>query len=249
MISSAWNIGENPNGGYLLSPLLRALAAETPHPDPVSVTTHFLRPGIGDVPAEITAEVVRVGRTFSTLRGSLRQDGKVRIETLATFGDLTDTEAAHNFAPTAPELTPPLECPLRSSADQEIGLPILDRVEVRLPADYQGERTSPRAELAGWIRFRDERPSDSRSVMLFSDAFPPAVFTRLGRTGWVPTIELTVHVRRRPEPGWLQGSFSCDDLAGHQLIENGLLWDRTGQLVAQSRQLAFLRETQPPSQP
>jgi len=248
-ISSAWNIGENPNGGYLLSPLLRALGAESPHPDPVSVTTHFLRPGIGDAPAELTSELLRTGRTFSTLRGSLTQGAKVRLQMLATFGDLSAGAAEHDFAPSPPDMPAPEDCPLRSGAHQEIDLPIMSRVEARLPEEYLERGTRATAELAGWIRFRDERPSDTRSVLLFADAFPPAVFTRLGRVGWVPTIELTVHVRRRPQPGWLQGSFTCGDLAGSQLIEDGKLWDSSGQLVAQSRQLAFLREEQPPATP
>ena len=38
---SDWNIGNNPNGGYLLACLLRAMATLAPDtPDPVATTTH-----------------------------------------------------------------------------------------------------------------------------------------------------------------------------------------------------------------
>src|SRR6202007_1915128 len=39
-----WNIGDNANGGYMLSPVLRALVEETDQPDPVSITAHYLSP-------------------------------------------------------------------------------------------------------------------------------------------------------------------------------------------------------------
>jgi acyl-CoA thioesterase len=56
----------------------------------------------------------------------------------------------------------------------------------------------------------------------------------------VPTLELTVHVRRRPQPGWVQARITCDDLAGDLMIETGTLWDASGALVARSRQLGML---------
>ena len=43
-LSTAWDIGDNANGGYAMLPVLRALREESGHPDPLSITTHFLRP-------------------------------------------------------------------------------------------------------------------------------------------------------------------------------------------------------------
>ena len=75
---------------------------------------------------------------------------------------------------------------------------------------------------------------------LFADAFPPALHSRIGRVGWVPTIELTVHVRRRPAAGWLLARLECDDVDGGRMIESGTLWDATGAVVARSRQLGLV---------
>ena len=60
--------------------------------------------------------------------------------------------------------------------------------------------------MCGWIRFADERPVDAAALTLFADAFPPPLFALVGRIGWVPTIELTVQVRRRPVDGWVLGT-------------------------------------------
>ena len=39
-----WNVGNNPNGGYLLAIAVRAMQEETGRPDPVTVTAHYLSP-------------------------------------------------------------------------------------------------------------------------------------------------------------------------------------------------------------
>jgi acyl-CoA thioesterase len=49
-----------------------------------------------------------------------------------------------------------------------------------------------------------------------------------------------VNVRRRPAPGWIQAQFQTRDMADGRMIEDGLLWDSQGHLIAQSRQLALL---------
>ena len=94
--------------------------------------------------------------------------------------------------------------------------------------------------MQAWTRFADGRAPDTLAAVMFSDAFAPSIFTRLGRVGWVPTIELTVHVRRCPSPGWMLGRFVTEDLHDGRMIEDGWLWDAEGTLVARSRQLAML---------
>ena len=66
-----WNIGDNPNGGFLLASLLRAMATLVPDtPDPLAVTTHYLRPGLPGTMADLHANVVRFGRRTSTVTGT-----------------------------------------------------------------------------------------------------------------------------------------------------------------------------------
>jgi hypothetical protein len=69
------------------------------------------------------------------------------------------------------------------------------------------------------------------------DALPPVTFD-LGMPGWAPTLELTAHVRARPAPGWLKVRHATRNLAGGMFEEDCEVWDSTGRLVAQSRQLA-----------
>ena len=117
-------------------------------------------------------------------------------------------------------------------------MPIEQRVDVRIAE--LGEN-SERSDLYGWIKFCDSTPVDSLALALFSDAFPPSIFSKLGRVGWVPTVELTVQVRSIPLEGWLMGHFFTDDLQNGTMVETGCLWDNKGSLVAQSRQLALIK--------
>lgn len=241
--SDRWNIGENANGGYALSPVLRAMALVGAHPDPVSVTTHFLRPLQPDgSDADVRAEVVRAGRTTSVVRGSLVHHGRERVTVIGAFGDLSEPASAApgSIDVPAPPTPAPDACRDRSNLEQGVVLPILDRLDVRIHPDRAVHAGSDEAVMEGWIRFSDGTPPSTQALPLFADAFPPSLFPRFGRVGWVPTVELTVHVRRRPAPGWIQARFECDDLVGGRMVESGTLWDSTGAVVARSRQIGLL---------
>jgi acyl-CoA thioesterase len=240
-VHPGWSIGANPNGGYLLALAVSALRAALPaHPDPLSVTVHYLRPGLPDAPCEVRVDVVRTGRTLSTARATLLQEGGPRLTVLAAMGDLAAAgEPAIAIPP--PPIPPPEACVARSGGEQGVTLSILGRLDVRLHPDEARAGAAGRAQVTGWIRFRDGREPDPPASLLFADAFPPSVFGLLGAVGWVPTVSLTVDVRRRPAPGWILCRFRTEDLADGRLIEDGVLWDATGRIVAQSRQLALVR--------
>ncbi len=244
-LSASWNINDKSNGGYLLTPALRAMRELSGHSDPLTVTTHFFRPGRGGSGAEVTAELLKLGRTITTATGQVSQDGKPRLSVMAGFGDLPpptewqgDDSADLTIA--MPDMPGPEECVDRSSLNQGIHVVLNSRAEILTVPEQPDPKQTGRSEMLGWVRFRDRRDPCTLSLPFFCDAFPPSVFTMLGAVGWVPTIELTVHIRRRPAPGWLAAHFWCDDLAAGKVIESGRLWDSTGALVAQSRQLGLL---------
>jgi acyl-CoA thioesterase len=238
-ITDRWSIGSAPNGGYLAMIAARAIGAVLPAPDPFSVTTHFLavaRPG----PAEIVTEVVRAGRGHSTAEARLLQDGREVLRTIAIFGDLGRIEGPTVVKLRPPEL-PPMEACERSRPAPSAAS-IGERLDMALAPGCVGWLEGKHAEsgeLGGWVRLRDGREPDALSLVFFADAFPPPVLDfACVRTPWVPTLELTVHVRARPAPGPLRAWFRTRALMQGYLEEDGELWDASGTLVAMSRQLA-----------
>jgi acyl-CoA thioesterase len=245
-ITDRWSIGTAPNGGYLAVITTKSILATLPHPHPFSVTTHFLstaRPG----PAQVDVEAIRVGRGHSTGQARLCQDGKEILRSIAVLGDLGAASGPSRVTVPPHELPAPELCE-RGRVGPTSNLSIADRVDVAMRPgavswlggpDGVPRTKSDRAILDGWVRLRDGTEPDPTSLVFFADAFAPPVLNLASvRTPWVPTLELTVHVRAIPAPGFLAGRFTTRALIDGYLEEDGELWDSTGKLVAMSRQLA-----------
>ncbi|MET7885865.1 thioesterase family protein [Streptomyces avermitilis] len=248
-LSAGWTIISAVNGGYLLAVLGRALSDALPHADPFTISAHYLtasQPG----PAVIRTDIVRSGRTLSTGQASLFQyddEGREveRIRVLASYGDLDTLPDDVRTTARPPALPPMDQCfgPEDGPAPVPGSSAITDRLMLKLDPETLGwalGAPSGKGEMRSWFGLADGRDPDPLSLLLAVDALPPTAF-ELGLSGWVPTVELTVHVRARPAPGPLRVSITTRNLAGGFLEEDAEVWDSADRLVAQSRQLARVR--------
>ena len=242
-------IVRGPNGGYLAALLMRALEARVADLDgPAraarSLTIHFpAAPVVG--PATIDTEFIRVGRSLVTMAARLTQDGKPMAAALAAFSppwpsedwtDATPPDAAPwDDAPEPP--APPEPLPYFAHWDRRHTIGPVHFIE-----------SSETAETGGWIRLSDGSPMDTAAIAAVTDAWPPAVFVRDGVPAPqpVPTVDLTVHFRTAfPSPDVGPGDpvlvrFSTHTAREGFIEEDGEVWSESGQLLAQSRQLAIL---------
>lgn len=235
-----WSIGRVPNGGYTGALVLNAALQHSGQAVARSMTSHFYRPGVHGAPCTITTEIRRRGRTMTHADATLVQEGKVRLRAVGVFGDYPDDEVVNPTLPT--KIPPPEECVLRDPAIQGHHMSLMDSLEIRIDPDIESLVGDPHAEarVEGWARFRDPRPNDALSLGLFADAFPPAVLIPRPDSGWVPTIELTSHIRARATSGWIRAQIRMESMRGGTMIENARLWDENNTLVAESRQLSML---------
>ena len=187
----------------------------------------------------IDIHVHKAGRRFTTVGATLADGERTRLALLGSFADsaqpasrVTRIEAA------PPDIPPPDECvPIEPT--ETFPPPFMGKVELRLhPEDAAFTSGVPR--FRGWLRLRDDEPIDRFGLLVAVDAFPPTVFAAQLPIAWTPTLELTAHVRGTPEPGWLRCLFTTRFISGGYLEEDGEVWDASGRLVAQSRQLALL---------
>ena len=231
-----WSIGGKPNGGYLLAILARAATEAADRPHPLAVSGHFLRPPDGGA-AEVRVETVKAGRTVATVRSTLWQHGKPCLDSLVTVGELAGAPVDYSAEP-MPTLPTPEEC--RSRADTPFRVELLDHVDVLLdPATAPFPTPTGHPMIQGWMRFRDGADHDAIALALAVDAMPPTVF-HLEKLGWAPTVALTFLLRGVPAPGWLAFRAEAAFVADGWFDESASVWDSTGRLVAQSRQLALL---------
>jgi hypothetical protein len=240
-VSSRWDVvGGAPNGGYLQAIALRALGHEAGLPDPVTSTAHFVaKPEHG--PAIVRTTIERRGRhTTGTAR--LEQGETTVMLLTATFGDLADASGPTRIDGGPPHL-PPLDACVAAPDDDALP-PIVRRFDARFDPEGIGwmlGEPSGDGRIAGYIRFADSRPVDGLALPLLADAMPPPVLNMVPGIAWVPTLELTTHVRGRPAPGWLRAVFRTRLLVDGYLEEDGEIWDADGRLVAISRQFALVQ--------
>ena len=239
-VMPGWDIGGNANGGYLLAIAGRAMAEAVGRP-PLSLTAHFLRPG---PPGPCTVEVspVRTGRRLATATARLVQDGAAILQLVGTFGDQRPGDMSWSREDPA-ELPPYDECVPRTAGASGVAVELLDRLAVRIrPGDDGFTRAEPTGdpEMRGWFALAAEEPIDVFALLLAVDSFPPPIFNLDLLPGWVPTVELTIHVGGVPSPGPLRCAFRSRFVADGLVDEEGEIWDSSGALVAQSRQLSLL---------
>jgi hypothetical protein len=246
-LDGSWSIRGFMNGGYLLAAMTRAACTATSLPDPLAVTATFLSPPVSG-PAEITVELAKKGRSSTVAEMVLHQDGRQHVRATAVLGDL-DGLTGPTLALPSPSIPALEDCVSIADGPGPSGTgppEIFRHFDVRVapgPSWLDGGRpkvSAGEARIEGWTRFADGRQPDTTSLVLFADAFPPAVFD-LFPASWVPTLQYSVYVRARPRPGWLQGTFRTRSVVGGLLEEDGELFDGAGRLVALSRQLALLR--------
>ena len=241
-LAAGWQVGGGVNGGYLLAVIGNALRHTFPDkPHPVAVSAYYLSasaPG----PATIEVDVRREGGSVATAAADLRQGDDARITALATYSDLDRPGDDVRTTAEEPDLPPVEDCVPNSMAPPEVRAiaPLMDRFDMRFHPDHIGwavGQPSGAGVLSAWFRLVDGREPDPVSLLMVVDALPPVTFD-LGMMGWAPTLELTVHVRARPAPGWLKVRHATRNMAGGMFEEDCEVWDSAGRLVAQSRQLA-----------
>ena len=239
-ISDRWNgIGARPNGGYVLAVCLRALHRSMPFPDPFAVSAFFLRPTTAG-PALVTTEIARVGRRVATGEARLSQNGVETVRAVATFTDLAAATGRTLVIGAPPAPSPPSGAVDPLGGRSVPGITIADRFEYRMaemPGWAKGQPTGAPSFLF-WMRFKEPRDADVFALPLLVDAAFPAVM-EIGELG-SSTLEMTVHVRGRPAPGWLACRVATRYVVDGYHEEDFEIWDSAGRIVAQSRQLAIL---------
>lgn len=231
-----------PHGGYMAALGANAALTWSGAPDLFTVTTHFLKK---TEHAAIEFDLRELGgsRRFRTVLVEGRQNGRTVIVTMASVGNRDDFDGPSwhdrrapgylddDLGPRPEELREPQTTP---AIARQLGL----RLE-RATAHFAMGRTSDRAIVGSRVEAPPGTPTDQLLAIVACDITPPAAWNVLGQSGWVPTVELTAHVRARPAPGHLDVVAMTASVSDGFLEEDAEVYDSTGQLVLLSRQLAL----------
>ena len=245
-LPAGWGVGAGLNGGYLLALIGRALGEALKWPDPFTITAHYLR-GAQPGPAVIRTDPApgrrRMGTGSATLLQTRDDGAEVEcVRVLGTYGDLGELSDDVRTTAKPPVMPPYEECfgAEHSPSGADRLPPITHRLDLRMDPETLGwaiGAPSGRGEMRAWFGLADGRDHDPLSLLLAVDGLPSVAF-ELGVDAWVPTVELTTHVRSRPAPGPVRVAVVTRNVAGGFLEEDAEVWDSEDRLVAQSRQLA-----------
>ena len=236
-------MGAKPNGGYMLACLGRAALdaareAGSAHEHVISASAQFLAsPDLG--PAQIVAEVDRVGKTASQVSATIGVDGVLGVRAQFTLGTLHEGSTPF-WGAIAPCSFPALEDLAPSPMAGQRG----NTLQFDPAAGFQIGADGPKASVGGEFRsyLSDETADqfDTVGLLYASDVMPPATFGVV-QTGWVPTLAITVYNRAVPAPGPLRLRFRVQVIHDGYADEICEAWDSTDRLVMQSTQLTALR--------
>jgi hypothetical protein len=237
-LDPGWDVGGSVlNGGYLLAVVARAAVLESPHPHPVAVSASFLR-ATGPGAVSLTVTPGPAGRTLAHSAVALADADGPTITAQVTTAALD--AAPPVYSRPMPEMPPVEDCVSTASGGPDVG--IRHKVETWLDPSTVGwavGKPSGEPVMRAWVRLADESHPDPFSLLLFADVLPPTSWS-IGLMGWAPTVQLQALVRALPAPGWCLVEAQASEAAGGWIDEDYRIWDSTGRLVAQSRQLARL---------
>lgn len=243
-VPAGWDVFGIPHGGFLAALAGAAVLEATGAPDLFSMTTHFLRKAsVG--PIRLRVAEAGASRRFRSVRAEACQDGQVSLAVSALVGDRTTIAGpswhrAAPWRPTEAALVPP---------DTGFAMPsVSERMGLRLEAASTGFATGAAGAEARVRAVVEKAEPSVLAAIVACDLTPPAIWNALGPTGWVPTVELTVHVRARPAPGPMTVEATTRHVSAGFLEEDAEVFDAEGTLVVQSRQLARYSES-PTSRP
>lgn len=239
-VSDNWSINGVPNGGYLMALMGNAILKESSRNAPVLFTANYLgRTSPGAV--SIRNEMMVQSKQFDRIQSSLYQNEKECIRSMVTLMDEYDSDAETRYEAVPPSVKPRSECQRMIPFPQySIYSNVIALMEPSSFGWMEGN-LQQNSEHRGWFRLKEEQSWDALSVMLAADAFPPPLLASQGLVAWVPTIELSVQIRRIPTTRWLKCVFRSKYITGGLVEEDGEIWDENGNLIAISRQLAQFR--------
>jgi acyl-CoA thioesterase len=244
-LDDGWWIATGPNGGYLAAVLMNALTHAVDDPARIcrSFTVHFLSRAVAGL-VDIEVVVERSGRSVTSLSARLVQEERVIATVLSAFS--TSRPGPSFSDPVMPVIAPPeeLDMPVFDSSLPPTAIPeMVRRYEQRWAVGHRPFTGGEVAHTGGWIRLAEMRSVNEALLAAYTDAWMPAMFSRVAGAWGITTVDLTVHIRSMPPVGyddWCLVHFRSVMSADGFCEEDGEIWTRDGQLLAQSRQLAAI---------
>lgn len=243
VIPAGWGQGRTIFGGLVAALLVKkaqaVLADATKQLRTAQV--NFIAP-VMDGEALLQAEVLREGRSVTSVQIRLIQYGHVHAVLSASFGAARESIIVCDPTDAAPILNSP---------DASQPVPLIDGItpefcqyfETRLSEGDMPFSASAQPDFAGWMRFASHvkvKKIKLPHVFALVDQWPPAVLPMFNRLAAASSLNWTLDMIDLPNnisaDAWWKYQVKTDYAAGGYAYTQAKIWDEHDHLVAISRQ-------------
>lgn len=241
-LPTGWLQGRTIYGGLVSGLMMQkaVLAVNDPLKRLLSTNVTFVGP-VQQAPVSITAEILREGKSVTTVEVRLWQDAAVQSILIASFGAERASDIQVHQERIAPDYGTPEEWPLlpfHPMMPQCYQQFELAWAEGKFPCT-----ASKRPDFGGWFRFNpqlhENRDFTVADLMNFIDIWPPGVlpmFTRMAPASSLTWQVSYIHPVQHQLHDWFKYKVFTDYAANGYATEYAHLWDAQNRLIAISRQ-------------
>ena len=192
--------------------------------------------------ARLTAEILRQGKSVTSIEVRLWQDDAVQSILIASFGVARESSIVVQQERAAPNFPPATELPV--TEHNPLAPECFQQMDLVWAEGQYPFSASHKPDFAGWMRFKPEQHSNRAmniaDLMVAFDMWPPGVLPmyKMMAPASSLTWQLTcVHPLQSNLHDWLKYKVVTDYAAHGYSTEQAHLWDSSGRLIAISRQV------------
>ena len=241
-IPEGWLQGRTIYGGLVAGMMMQKalFAVADAEKQLLSTSVTFVGP-VQMAPVRLSAEILRQGKSVTTVEVRLWQDDVVQSILIASFGTQRQSAILVQQERVAPEFPGPEQLSIavhHPLAPECFGQMDLVWVDGQYPCS-----ASQKPDFSGWMRFNPElhenREMTIADLMVAFDMWPPGVLPMFDRMA--PASSLTwhmtyVHPLKNQLQDWFKYKVFTDYAADGYSTEYAHLWDAENRLIAISRQ-------------
>lgn len=241
-LPSGWLQGRTVFGGLIAGLLMHKakITVNDPLKKLLSCSMTFVGP-VSEQKVRMSAEILRQGKSVTTVEVRLWQDDAVQSILIASFGAIRDSTIQVKNNKPAPEY-PNVE-QLFIVPESPIAPECLQQFELAWAEGQYPCTASEQADFGGWFRFNPKRHdntamSEAHLAVLF-DVWPPGVLPmfKMPAPASSLTWQLTfVHPVQYQLQDWFKYKVVTDYAENGYATEYAHIWDMNNQLIAISRQ-------------
>ena len=241
-IPTGWLQGRTIYGGLvaglMMEKALLTLADDTKHLLSCSVT--FVGP-VQQAKVRLTSEILRQGKSVTTLEVRLWQDDAVQSILVASFGTQRESSIHVHQEPVAPAF--PSVDGLTAEPHHPLAPECFKQLDMVWVTGQYPCTASPKPDFSGWYRFNpdlhENRDMTVADLMVSMDIWPPGVLPMF--KSMAPASSLTwhltyVHPLKNQLHDWMKYHVETQYAADGYSTEAAYLWDDQNRLIAISRQ-------------